>query len=128
MNAIMLAAAPEPHEPRKLKRPGDVLLEPREAAVRLLGDFRRIAAKLAPRDRALQDDLAQEMALAALQAPCAHRAAFFRGLGAWRARDHLRRLGDPPVGNLEDLLREEDAAADDDDLDRAMARALGLDD
>jgi hypothetical protein len=66
------------------------LLTPGAAAVELLHEFKLIACALWPEDRSTQDDLVQEMALAALQVSDEHEPGFYCRLGAWRARDYLR--------------------------------------
>lgn len=66
------------------------LLTPCAAAVELLHEFKLIACALWPEDRSTQDDLVQEMALAALQVSDEHEPGFYCKLGAWRARDYLR--------------------------------------
>ncbi len=72
------------------RRSGE-LLEPRAAAVELIEQFTRIARALSPRDPSTQDDLVQEMCLAALECSSANTRAFFLSLGAWRAKDFLLR-------------------------------------
>lgn len=94
---------------KTLKNTPEEKLHPAEAAVALRKNFRQIAKKLAPKDRALQEDLAQEMALAALQCKRPAAGKFFCTLGEWRAKDFLRRYGDSAAGTLEDIVRREDA-------------------
>lgn len=66
-------------------------LTPNEAVVRLLREFRILARSMAPKDRALQDDLVQEMALAVLQTRRMAHKTYFRRVAEWRACDVLRR-------------------------------------
>lgn len=66
------------------------LVEPRAAAVELLGEFKYIAAALSPRDKSTQDDLVQEMCLAALECAQPNRLSYYLWLAGWRAKDYLR--------------------------------------
>lgn len=76
------------------------MLEPRDAAELLLCDFRLVALDLCY-DRTLQEDLVQEMALAALKISGPHTRAYYLQLGRWRAKTYLRRFGDPVLGSME---------------------------
>ena len=76
--------------PERQALDGDDLIEPRAAAVELLPDFKRIAAALSPRDVSTQDDLVQEMCLAALDCKHANRLTYYKWLAGWRAKDYLR--------------------------------------
>ncbi|HYG77808.1 MAG TPA: hypothetical protein VEK08_22570 [Planctomycetota bacterium] len=69
---------------------GDGRLHPRDAAVELLHEFTVIARAMWPQDKSIQDDLVQEMALAAIHCREPHTPSFYCSLGAWRARDYLR--------------------------------------
>lgn len=66
-------------------------ISPNEAAVSLLREFRIVARSMAPKDRTLQDDLAQEMALAVLQTRRMAHKTYFRRVAEWRACDVLRK-------------------------------------
>ena len=66
------------------------LLDPRAAAVDLLDDFQRLAAALSPRDSSTQDDLVQEMCLAALECTQPNQRSYYLWLAGWRAKDYLR--------------------------------------
>ncbi len=77
-----------------------------EAAVALLPEFEQLAQGLRPRDRALQDDIIQEVCLAVLllgrreaelARPQRHRRAYWLQLAEWRARDFLHVLHRQPV-------------------------------
>ena len=68
----------------------EAVLEPRKAAVELLNEFRRLAAALSPRDRSTQDDLLQEMCLAALECSQPNQRSYYLWLAGWRAKDYLR--------------------------------------
>lgn len=65
------------------------LLEPRVAAVELLPEFRRMAKRLARGDRSTQDDLVQEMALAALQIKTPQTRGTYLEWGSWHAAHYL---------------------------------------
>ncbi len=65
-------------------------LHPRQAAVELQPDFRSIARQLCPGDLSTQDDLVQEMSLAALLCREPQTRSMFRWLAGWRAVDYLR--------------------------------------
>lgn len=64
-------------------------IEPRVAAVELLPTFRVLARGLCPKDRHLQEDLMQEMALATLQCATARSASSFCVVALWRAKNYL---------------------------------------
>jgi len=64
-------------------------IEPRVAAVELLSTFRVLARGLCPKDRHLQEDLMQEMALATLQCATARTASSFCVVALWRAKNYL---------------------------------------
>lgn len=100
---------------------------PEEAAVAFYRGFRRIARRMAPNDRAMQDDLTQEMALGALQAGRPGPRRFFLVLAVWRAKDFLRRFGESAGGTLEDILRraEEDFVRREEARDGSPDRAFG---
>jgi hypothetical protein len=66
------------------------LIEPRVAAVKLLRDFRKLAREMAPDDWSTQDDLVQEMALAALKLRKPQRRMAYINLGYWHALDYLK--------------------------------------
>jgi len=63
---------------------------PKNAVVALQCDFARFAGNLRHNDRALQEDLVQEMSLGVLQCTESHTLAFFRSRGLSRARDFLK--------------------------------------
>ncbi|MBI3831451.1 MAG: hypothetical protein HY291_18170 [Planctomycetes bacterium] len=118
-------------EPKTLKNTGEEKLHPVAAAVALRKFFRKTAKKLAPKDRAMQEDLAQEMALAVLQCKRPAARKFFCTLGEWRAKDFLRRYGDPAGGTLEDIMRREEAeneraAKDEEDPSERVLELLGV--
>jgi len=64
-------------------------LDPYVAAVELLPTFRVLARGLCPKDRHLQEDLMQEMALATLQSPARRSATAFCVAALWRAKNYL---------------------------------------
>lgn len=66
------------------------ILEPADAAVQLLDTFRILARMLCPRDRHLQEDLVQEMALSALMDPTPRTLSAYCITGMWRAKNFLR--------------------------------------
>jgi len=66
------------------------LIEPRVAAVELIEDFKRLAKALSPRDLSTQDDLVQEMCLAALDCTAPNKRSYYTWLAGWRAKDYLR--------------------------------------
>ncbi len=68
----------------------ELLIEPREAAIAMRDEFERLASALSPLDAATQDDLVQEMCLAALECSQASRRSYFSWLAGWRAKDYLR--------------------------------------
>jgi len=68
----------------------DRQIQPENAAVVLQHDFERFAGNLRRVDRALQDDLIQEMSLGVLQCTQSHTLSFFRSRALSRARDFLR--------------------------------------
>lgn len=68
----------------------EALLEPRMAAVELLTEFKRLATALSPHDRSTQDDLLQEMCLAALECSQPNQRSYYLWLAGWRAKDYLR--------------------------------------
>lgn len=63
---------------------------PKNAVVALQCEFARFAGNLRHGDRALQDDLVQEMSLGVLQCTESHTLAFFRSRALSRARDFLK--------------------------------------
>lgn len=63
---------------------------PVNAVVALQRDFARFANNLRHNDRAVQDDLVQEMSLGVLQCTQPHTLAFFRSRALSRARDFLK--------------------------------------
>lgn len=71
------------------------VLEPRAAAVDLQDAFRRLARALRPGDASTQDDLAQEMSLAALECAKPHTESYFLQLGVSRALNYLRWWDEP---------------------------------
>ncbi len=81
----------------------------------LAAEFRRIAKCLCKNDRAMQEDLIQEMALAVLCVRGVHSWGYYVRLGRWRARDYLRRFGAPAGGTYEDIERARDLAAERED-------------
>jgi len=68
----------------------EVMIEPRLAAVELIGVFKRIAAALSPTDRSTQEDLVQEMCLAMLECSKPREKRLLIQLAIWRAKDYLR--------------------------------------
>ncbi|HEY3323163.1 MAG TPA: hypothetical protein VGP72_22105 [Planctomycetota bacterium] len=74
---------------RKLHADPGELLYPRQAAVEMLNEFRSIARQLAPKDRSTQDDLVQEMAMAALLLRQPQTRSTFRFIAAWHAQNYL---------------------------------------
>ena len=76
-------------EPVSAKAPAHKLIEPYEAAVKLQGSFRYFAARMAPKNPALQDDLAQEMSLAVLQCEGTSVRGYFIRRARSRALNYL---------------------------------------
>ena len=76
-------------EPVAVKAPVHKLIEPYEAVVKLQGSFRYWAVRMAPKNHALQDDLAQEMSLAVLQCDGASVRGYFIQRARSRALNYL---------------------------------------
>jgi hypothetical protein len=70
--------------------PNEEMFEPRQAAVQLQSEYQRLAAVLSPADKSMQDDMVQEMSLAALQCTKPNSRKYYMYLAGWRARDYLR--------------------------------------
>ena len=87
------------------------LLEPRDAAVKLLDRFRRFARLLTPGDKSTQDDLTQEMALGALRCKLPHTRSYFVQLGVGRALNYLRWWEQPLCVPLHTITEDEEPAA-----------------
>jgi hypothetical protein len=69
---------------------GPDLFYPNVAAVELLPEFRSLARQMAPGDKSTQDDLVQEMALAALLVREPQTVSTYRFVACWRAYKYLR--------------------------------------
>jgi|GEM_PF-4573151 len=65
-------------------------LEPRAASVELQSEFQRMARLISPKDRSTQDDLVQEMTLAALECGKPNTRSYYLQLGVSRALNYLR--------------------------------------
>lgn len=85
------------------------LIAPRVAAIEMRDEFERLAFALSPLDKAMQDDLVQEMCLAALECTKSNRRSYFSWLAGWRAKDYLRWWFLP-------LNRQEELAAEPEDI------------
>lgn len=90
-------------------------IEANAAAELLYPRFQAYAARLAPSDPSLQDDLTQEMALAVLRVKGLHRPRFYLVVALWRGKDYLKKERQHAKriaqSEVEQLLDDHDEAA-----------------
>lgn len=124
-------ATPTPVRKRKLQarffesreKAEPELIYPRVAAVELLPDFRALAKQMAPRDPSTQDDLVQEMALAALLLHEPQTRSTYRLLAVWRASNYLHWWRFPMFTAGDKRSKKERIVLPDLSLDEADERA-----